>query len=365
MLKAIGQGLKILLVWQICNLLFFASLLLLLGVLWGVAVSRDPSLANVKGESHKVVAGEKRHGKNQGVILELHLDGIIARSPSHDGWMEEEGCYERILGDLARAEKDKDVRAVLLRVNSPGGSVTASDHLFSVLKRFKASTQLPLFAFYEDVAASGGVYASAIADHIMAEPTCITGSIGVMMPRLQLKKLLDKVGVEEDPFLSAPLKDMGSMTREPTAEERRLLQEMVDLLYGRFVDVVLEGRGERITREKILELRSSFFLAEKAAAVGLVDEIGHIEDCYKMIRDKIGDAAMPVVAYEHKHGLMELLELLDARIARPAMTLEKWLPGLLSSGPLYLMPSASWASWSAGRFSGVPLSGIPLSPGLP
>lgn len=328
-MQGLWRGIRLILIWQFCNILLLLTLLLFLAAIGGMV--GEPAKA-AKTPELEVMDGTL--DREDGVIVEICVSGVIAKSEDSYGY--EVGSYETALKDLKTALDDKSVRGVLLRVDSPGGTISAADHLLTRIKSFKADKAVPFFAFYEGVAASGGVYVSVASDRIIAEPTCLTGSVGVIMSAPILKGLMDKLGVKSQVYRSADFKDMGSMMREPSDEENRLLQGMVDSLYRRFVDVVAEGRAGKISREKLLELKSSFFLADRAMDMGLVDQLGYIEDAYESIREAVSPKHkdMAVVRYKHKRGWLEMLELLEISVGRAAGILGS---GLMKAGPMYIL----------------------------
>src|SRR5439155_6131609 len=138
---------------------------------------------------------------------------------------------------LEMAEKDPSVKAVVLRVNSPGGTVTASDIMYETLLRFKQQTHKPVVASLQDLAASGAYYISCGADKIVAHPTSVVGSIGVIFNAFILQGTLEKIGAKAEAIKSGPLKDMGSPFREIDPESLAVMQRMVDEDYKRFVAV--------------------------------------------------------------------------------------------------------------------------------
>src|SRR5207253_2836967 len=148
----------------------------------------------------------------------------------------------RVHAELKKAADDERVKAIVLRVNSPGGGVTASDDVYGEIVRFKKERKVPVVAALGDVAASGGYYVACAADRIVAHPTTVTGSIGVIMTSLNLEGLLAKVGVRNQTFKAGEHKDILSPLRGATAEERRIVQSILDDLHARFVSVVREGR---------------------------------------------------------------------------------------------------------------------------
>src|SRR6266850_7073844 len=154
------------------------------------------------------------------------------------GLVEEESTVGRIQSELEKAKDDRRLKAIVLRVNSPGGGVTASDQIYSEIVRFKQRQQIPVIAALGDLAASGGYYVACSADRIVAHPTTVTGSIGVILMNLNLEGLLGKIGVRNDTYKAGEHKDLLSPFRRATPEERRIVQSILDSLHARFVAVV-------------------------------------------------------------------------------------------------------------------------------
>jgi signal peptide peptidase SppA len=176
-------------------------------------------------------------------IAVINVDGQITASSASD-------FKER----LEAARDDEQVKAIVLRLNTPGGGVTPSDQMHRELSEFKRETGLPVIAIMMDVAASGGYYLAMAADEVLAHPTTVTGSIGVIVHVLSVEGLFELVGLEQRTIRSGLLKDMGSPFRSMTDEERELLQHIVDANYERFVAVVDEGRPD-LDREQVLAER--------------------------------------------------------------------------------------------------------------
>lgn len=189
---------------------------------------------------------------------------------------------------IDRVREDENVKAIVLRVDSPGGTVTGSDYIYHHLKDLAKERNLPLVVSMGSMAASGGYYVSmAAGDHdkiIYAEPTCWTGSIGVIIPHYDVSGLLEKWSVADDSIASGPLKQMGSPTRllspEARIEERQVLKELVDTSFAGFKELVLSNRGKLRDNAKAQEsvFTGRIFTAKQAQENGLVDELGFIED---------------------------------------------------------------------------------------
>ncbi len=177
--------------------------------------------------------------------------------------------------DIAQAirgvNKRDDVGALLIVVNSPGGSVVASREIYDSVKELKK----PKVAYFREVAASGGYYVSAPMDYIISDPNALTGSIGVIATFTELSGLFEKIGINTTTIKSGQFKDIGSPERPMTEDERVLFQNLIQETYQEFYNVVLEGRKGRINREKFDEVADGRVLSGRQAyAVGLVDELG-------------------------------------------------------------------------------------------
>ena len=202
----------------------------------------------------------------------------------------------RVREELLKAAEDPSVRGLLVRINSPGGTVTASDIIFRELRAFKARRSVPLVAVMMDVAASGGYYAALAADTIVAHPTTVTGSIGVIMLTLNAEGLLEKVGLSASAIKSGERKDMGSPFRALTPGERAIFQSVIDDLQRQFVDKVVERRGlDRDAAARVADGR--IYTAEQALALRLVDRIGYVPDGLDIVRRAMGVQEARVIVY--------------------------------------------------------------------
>ena len=185
---------------------------------------------------------------------------------------------------IDRVRKDRNVEAIVLRIDSPGGAVTAADYLYHHLKELREEKDVPVVVSMGSMAASGGYYvAMAASDEervIFCEPTGITGSIGVIIPRYDISALLKEYNVKSDSIVSHEHKEMGSWTKEMTTEERMRLQSQVDLLFNRFKDIVREGRPQFAKDEDALNqvATGEVFTGLQAKELMLVDDVGFIED---------------------------------------------------------------------------------------
>lgn len=241
----------------------------------------------------------------------------------------------RLREELTKALADPAVRALVVRINSPGGTVTASDIIFQELTMYRETARVPLVAVLMDVAASGGYYVALAADQIVAHPTTVTGSIGTLMVSVNTEGLLQKIGVATEAIKSGAHKDMGSPFRALAPEERAIFQSVIDDLHRQFVARVAERR--RIPRERARALADGrIYTAEQARALGLIDRIGYMGDAIALARERAGLAEARVVVY---HRPRQYRATYYARAEAPAAGLESSLGplgALIGPGPRFL-----------------------------
>jgi protease-4 len=202
----------------------------------------------------------------------------------------------RLREELTKAERDARVRALVVRINSPGGTVTASDVIYRELRLYRERARIPVVAVLMDLAASGGYYVALAADTIVAHPTTVTGSIGTIMVSVNAEGLLQKIGVAPVTIKSGERKDMGSPFRALSAEERAIFQSVIDHLHQQFVAKVVERRRlDAATAARLADGR--IYTAEQALAHRLVDRIGYMPDALALARQAAGVADARVVVY--------------------------------------------------------------------
>ncbi len=253
-------------------------------------------------------------GEGRAKVLLVDVSGVLTDQPARRafGLVEEESTVARVEAELRKAAGDRHVRAVVLRIDSPGGGVTASDRLFAEVRRFRQERQVPVVAALGDVAASGGYYVACAADTIVAHPTTITGSIGVLMLNLNVEGLLGKVGIRNETYKAGEHKDILSPLRAATPEERRIVQAILDGLHARFVTVVRERRPS-LDQARLADVTDGRILdAQQALAAGLVDRIGGVRDAIATAREAAGVERVRVVTYRRGR---ERRETVHARLA--------------------------------------------------
>ncbi|MEJ2183549.1 MAG: signal peptide peptidase SppA [Nitrospirota bacterium] len=239
-------------------------------------------------------------GEGQPKILIMDVTGFISEEKPRGGPLAPAGASmpDRIRESLKKAEKDKDIKGLIVRINSPGGLVTTSDIIYHEIKSYRERTKVPVYAALMDVGTSGAYYIATAADRIYANPTTITGSIGVMAMKFGVNGLLTKIGVEDTVVKSGPEKDVFSPFRTTTPEELEIIQGIIDDMYGRFVEVVRQGRGDRLAADR-LELITDGrpFSAAMAKELGLIDGMRHLPEVVEEMKQALGVEQARVVMY--------------------------------------------------------------------
>ncbi|HET9531772.1 MAG TPA: signal peptide peptidase SppA [Blastocatellia bacterium] len=206
---------------------------------------------------------------------------------------------------------DSRVRAILLRIDSPGGGVAASQEIHDQVKWLRDEKKKKIVVSMGSVAASGGYYIACAADHIVANPGSITGSIGVIAEYVNYGNLLKWAQLGTEVIKSGEFKDTGSPTRELTPKEREYLQGIINQLYGQFVNAVVEGRSDRLTRERVLQLADGrVYTGEEALKEKLIDELGNYEAALKTAARLAGIEGEPYVVTPPKPRRGSILDLL-------------------------------------------------------
>lgn len=267
-----------------------------------------------------------------GKIALISLDGVIQAS-SESGFLQENYTAENVRKNLKRAYEDPTVKGILLKINSPGGTVAESQEIYNLI--LKIRKEKPVFVSMSDVAASGGYYISSAADRIYACPGTLTGSIGVIFSAPDASELLTKkLGIKAQVIKSGKYKDIASSYRPMTTDERGLLTGIIQNSYEQFLDAITKGRIERAdgyksTKTELTPENLKFyadgrvFTGEQAKALGFVDETGGIEETYDAINNLVSPhKKLPIVPYNKSYGLSEIFTNIEQSIAPRDLTRE-------------------------------------------
>jgi protease IV len=204
--------------------------------------------------------------------------------------------HKAFMQKLDMVKEDDDIAGIVIRVNSPGGGVVESAEIYDKINEIKKDTKKPVYISMGSMAASGGYYISAPADKVYASPETLTGSLGVIMQGYNYQKLAEKYGVEFVTIKSGPHKDIMSPTREMTAEERTILQSMINNSYEQFVKIIADGRGLSTSEvKKIADGR--IYDGRQAKEIGLIDEFGHLDDVTSAMKKDLKIENAMVVRY--------------------------------------------------------------------
>jgi protease-4 len=222
----------------------------------------------------------------------VEVKGVIAQSSG-------------IIEELQQYLEDKEVKAIILRIDSPGGGVGPAQEIYREVMRIKAKKKV--VTSMGSVAASGGYYIASASDLIVANPGTITGSIGVIMQFSNFEELLKKIGIKGVVLKSGEHKDIGSPFREMTPEEKKIMQEVLDNVHQQFIRAVAEGR--KLDRAKVVEIADGRILTgEQAKNLGLVDQMGNLQDTIEITAKMAGISGKPNVLYPKKRlSIWELL----------------------------------------------------------
>lgn len=233
-------------------------------------------------------------------VLLLDISGVIT-STAKPGILNKEGdILSQVYYRLKKAAEDKRVKGIILRLDTPGGEVTASDIIYHEILNFKKRTGVPVLALMMGLTASGGYYIASACDLLVAHPSTLTGSIGVISLFPSLEGLFEKIGVQVHVIKSGELKDSGSVFRHMTPEEQDVFQKIVDEYNQNFLDVVYENRKGLLSREEVKKISDGRVMtATQAREAKLIDEIGYFDNALKLILDLAAIPEANVITYTY------------------------------------------------------------------
>ncbi|MDH5638215.1 MAG: signal peptide peptidase SppA [Nitrospinota bacterium] len=235
-------------------------------------------------------------GQGRDKVLILPVQGVITAFPgSSTMGRKTDSTLAYITAQLDAARKDKRIKAVVLKIDSPGGQVAACDAIYEELTRFKQETNVAIVAQQVSLAASGGYYLSMVADRVLAQPTTVTGSVGVIMMKLDAGGLLTKIGVRDDSVKSGESKDLLSIFKQMTPSEREILTRIMDTMHKKFISVVTESRKDVVDPATAFDGR--VFIAQDALERNLVDRIGYLPDSIEEAKKLAGLKEATVIRF--------------------------------------------------------------------
>jgi protease-4 len=274
----------------------FAAAILFLAMVYAVARFGGAGTVGGPGPYDEVLL----QGEGLDKIAVIDVEGQIVEN----GDPTTQAVAQELVAQLRQAGEDPFVRAVILRVNSPGGSVVASDEIYNQVLDLKRAGK-PVVASFGEVAASGGYYVSAGASRIVSDPSSFTGSIGVILILVNLEEAAGNLGIEPIVVKSGRLKDIGSPFRDLTVEERGIFQAMIDESYERFVDVVAEGR--HLPESEVRELATGQpYTGQQALDAGLVDTLGGFDRAVQVAERLAEIDEASVVEYQTRITLQQV-----------------------------------------------------------
>jgi protease-4 len=289
---------------------------------WLLAGTACAPQVNLLGGYDRPLTEYTLQGSGADKVLLLNITGSISNQPRREGFSRKPGLVQEVVSRLRKAEDDDGVKAVLLMVNSPGGSTTASELLYHEIVSFRKETGKPVVALFLDVAASGAVYCTLGADWIMAHPTTITGSVGTIFISPKVGGLMDKVGVNVEIHKSGRNKDITSPFRPSTPEEKKILQAMIERVNDRFLALVRKHR-QVSDRDMEVVATARVFNAAQAEDMGLVDAVGHLDDAAAKAGELAGIGSDPRLVVYRRSAFADdtAYNTLDSESGLPGISL--------------------------------------------
>jgi protease IV len=277
----------------------------------------DPFAANTAFNEEIIEEGSPNNK-----ILVLNVNGVIQDTGEDvTSFFSSPGYHHQTFLDMIEAAgEDKNIKGVVLRINSPGGGVVESAEIHKKLIELKKNSKKPLYVSMGTTAASGGYYIATPADKIFAAPDTMTGSLGVIMQSINYSELAEEYGVKFETIKSGPYKDIFSPTRDMTEEERNILQTMVNDSYNGFVNVIKEGRS--LPEQEVRKLADGrIYDGRQAKKNKLIDELGYFDDTVAAMKKDLGIKNAQVVEYGESLGLDSFLSMSASKVFNKEMEL--------------------------------------------
>jgi protease-4 len=290
-----------------------------------------------KGEKGAAAGGLLSLSQTQESVGWVPIHGAIYSSESGKPWEKGEEQWARKIKQMSET---KGVKAIVLDINSPGGSVGAVQELYSQIQRVRKEKKIPIVALFGDISASGGYYIASACDKIVAHPGTLTGSIGVIFSVSNLQGLFQKIGYKQDPIKSGAHKDIGSPARPMTAEERKIMQDLIDDAYGQFLEAVAGGR--HMTVEQVRPLADGrIFSGTQALKAGLVDQLGDSTDAVELAAKLGGIQGKPKVRRDTER-FSDIFDMLETKFMG---RLTAGAPDLIESLKPHAGLEYRWGGW--------------------
>lgn len=247
--------------------------------------------------------------KNKNCVAVLYLYEPISIQ-SNKNWLVPSGA-DNFIAQLYELKKDKRVKAVVIRINSPGGTVGATQEIYREINKFKQQTKIPIIISVADTAASGAFWISMAGDYIVANPGSLVGNIGVIIGNLDLSNISEKYGIGYNLFKSGPYKDLLSSWRKPTKNDKTLIMGIINNLHEQFIAAVAAGRKLPLSKVKNLA-DGRIFTGSQAKKIGLIDGIGGLQDAIKLAGKIAGIPGQPVILQKQHKSFKELITLFSS-----------------------------------------------------
>ncbi len=317
----------------------FTKYLTLITLIISISGCFPSAKINLISDSNEPLLEFTIEGSGKNKILIIPVAGVISSKSKKSFLSSGSSLVQEVLAQLKKAELDPFVKAVILKIDSPGGTVTASDILYNEIRKFKEKTKKPIVVSIINLGTSGAYYLSLPADKIIAHPTSVVGSIGVIFMRPKLHGLMEKIGVGVAVSKSGENKDLGSPFNKISKDEIKFCQNVTDKLAARFFSLVETHR--KLSAASLAEVKTAaVYLPEKAKKLGLIDEIGYISDVITKAKElaQISKTAH-IITYRRKEYSNDTVYNSAGALSSPGNLTELKIPGLnIDAGFYYLSP---------------------------
>jgi protease-4 len=243
-------------------------------------------------------------GKGKDKILIVDITGVITSKARKQGLTGTRPPLPSLIREsLAKARQDQQIKGVILRIDSPGGTVSASDNIYHEILEFRKNTKKPVYASITGMGTSGGYYVACAAENIHVHPTAVTGSIGVIAMQLNIEGLMEKIGIKDKTYKTGANKALFSPFRADTPDEAAIIQELLDSFHNRFVDIVFEARKTHLSRDEVAALADGRpYTAQQALSSGLTDAVSYLHETIASMADELDITDPSIIRYTRPGG---------------------------------------------------------------